>query len=217
MKKNKLFYLKIILLIHLVLSLASCVSAGSVVVESSPAEANVFLLDSKTGTSSLIGKTPLTFSKELAKDKDSDIFQLKLEKEGFESKHTSVASLGHETTFLNIQMSSVLSSNSELRKAFEVNRQLLNEASRLAMNKRFSEALLRIEKILETDPKNDDAFAAKGSLLYLMKDYSGAEQAWKASLQLNPANENVRSSLVDLNISTDAAQRKPAASSSENN
>lgn len=213
--KNKFF--KLIKYSLLSLIIQSCASVGHVVVESNPPDASVFLIDTKTGTTSLIGKTPLTFSKDLEKEKNSQMFQLKIEKEGFESKYTSVASLGHQTTFLNIKMSSVLSSNSELKKAFEINRQLLAEASRLATNKRFSEALMRVEKILETDSKNDEAYAAKGSLLYLMKDYEGAENAWNKSLELNPNSEIVRSSLVDLNISTDESKRRPAESKKENN
>jgi tetratricopeptide (TPR) repeat protein len=213
MKKNKLKLINILLLSFFV---QSCVSKGTVVVESNPQAANVFWIDRNTGTTSLLGQTPLTFSKNLAKDKNADIFELKFEKEGYESKLTSVASLGQETTFLNVQLSSTLSANSELRKSFELNRQLLAEATRLATNKRFSEALVRVEKILETDPKNDEALAAKGSLHYLMKDYENAELAWKKSLDLNPSNESVRSSIVDLKISIDSAQRLPAGSQPEN-
>jgi tetratricopeptide (TPR) repeat protein len=207
-----------ILKLFLSLALASCASTGSVIIESNPIDANVFWLDTKSGQSSLIGKTPLTFSKDLAKEKGSDVFQLKIEKEGFESKHTSVASFGHETTFLNIQLSSVHSANAELKKAFEVNRELLSEATRLASVKRFSEALSRVEKILQTDPKNDEAHAAKGSLLYLMKDYDGAETSWKKSLEINPANDIVRASIVDLHLTVEsAADRMPAINKQESN
>jgi Flp pilus assembly protein TadD len=84
------------------------------------------------------------------------------------------------------------------------------EANRLAAAKRFSEALVRVEKVLETDPKNDEAYAAKGSLMYLMKDYEGAQGAWRKALELNPSNDMVRASLVDLNLNMDAPNRSPA-------
>ena len=192
------------------LQLVACATSGTVVVRSNPPDANVFMFDSNTGQSSLLGKTPVTFSKELAEEKHSDIFQLRIEKEGYESKFTSVAAFSRETTYVDLQLSSSLAVNNDLKKAFELNRQLMQEANRLASSKRFSEALTRVEKVLETDPKNDDAQAAKGSLLYLMKDFEGAQNAWKKALENNPSNEMVRSSLIDLNLSLEGPKRSPA-------
>ncbi|NJL24587.1 MAG: tetratricopeptide repeat protein [Calothrix sp. SM1_5_4] len=137
------------------------------------------------------------------------MIQIRVEKEGFESKYASLSVLGRETTFMDLKLSSAQAASTEVRKAFELNRQLLQEANRLAAAKRFSEALARIERVIETDPKNDEAHAAKGSLMYLMKDFDGAQTAWKRALQLNPSNDLVRSSLVDLNLNTNAATRSP--------
>lgn len=191
------------------LSLA-CASRGTVVVRTNPSDAKVYIVDTKTGDNSLMGQTPLTFSKKLAEEKDSEVFQLRIEKDGFESKYASVAAFGKETTYVDVKLSSVLSANGDIRKAFETNRQLMSEATRLAAGKRFSEALARIEKVIETDPKNDEAHAAKGSLMYLMKDYNGAHSAWKKALEINPSNDSVRASLVDLNLSLNSQQRNPA-------
>ncbi len=189
-----------------------CATRGTVVVDSNPADTKVFWIDMKTGQSALLGQTPFTFKKDVIENNQSEVIQLKFEKEGFESKFTSVATFGQETTFLNIELQSLEKASTEIKKAFDANRQLLQDATRLAAEKRFSESLTRIEKILENDPNNDEALAAKGSLLFLMKDYGGAEQAWKRSLQLNPDNESVRSALIDLNLGKSASQRRPANS-----
>lgn len=188
-----------------------CATYGTVVVRSNPPEANVYMFDLKTGQNALLGKTPMTFSKKVAADKSADVIQLRIEKDGFESKYASVATLGKQTTYIDIRMSSAISANADLRKAFEVNRQLIMEANRLAASRRFSEALARVEKVLEVDPKNDEAHAAKGSLMYLMKDYEGAQVAWKKALELNPSNDAVRASLVDLNIGLDSPNRSPSS------
>ncbi len=193
------------------IGLSGCATTGTVVVRTNPPDANVYLFDTKTGSSSILGKSPLTFSKDLAAANGAEVFQIRVEKEGFETKYSSIAAFGKDTTYVDLKLSSPLSSNDEVRKAFEVNRQLMQEATRLAAGKRFSEALLRVEKVIETDPKNDEALAAKGSVLYLMKDYEGAQTAWKKSLEVNPSNESVRGSLVDLNINMDSKSRSPAS------
>jgi hypothetical protein len=190
--------------------LAGCASSGTVVVRTDPPDAKVFMVDIKSGQNSLLGSSPLTFKKNIDEAKGAEVLHLRLEKEGFESKFTSVATISDETTFLDVKLSTTLSANNEVRKAFEVNRQLMNEAARLAAGKRFSEALVRIEKVLEVDPKNDEAYAAKGSLMFLMKDYEGAQSAWRKSLEINPSNDVVRAALVDLNISMDTSKRVPA-------
>lgn len=192
--------------------MVGCTSFGTVVVRSNPPDANVFIFDSKTGQNSLMGKTPMTFSKSLATGKQADVFQLRFEKEGFESKFAAVSAFGRETTYVDVKLSSTQSANSDVRRAFEVNRQLMIEANRLAAAKRFSEALVRVEKVLETDPKNDEAHAARGSLMYLMKDFDGARVAWQRALEINPSNDMVRSSLVDLNLNLVSPKRSPANS-----
>ncbi len=195
-------------------SLISCATKSTVVVRSEPVNAKVFLVDSKSGQSALIGNTPLTFDRENYAKKDSDIIQMRIEKEGFEPKYSSVASFGGETTFVDVNLPSILEGKKEISEAFETSRVLLTEANRLVLSKRFPEALTRVEKILEVDPKNPEAYAAKGSILYLMKDYEGAHSSWSKALELNPAFESVRASLIDLN--TQFNIRKPSSTEGRN-
>jgi tetratricopeptide (TPR) repeat protein len=192
------------------LYLGSCASTGQVVVRTDPPDTSVFLVDTQSGQNALLGKTPFSFDREIAEKKGSDVIQLRFEKDGYEPKYSAVASFGQQTTFLDVKMNSISVANGELRKAFELSRTLMNEANRLVLSKRFSEAITRIEKILELDPKNSEAMAAKGSVLYLMKDLEGAKIAWTKALELNPSDEGVRSSLVDLNLQN-SMSRLPAS------
>lgn len=189
--------------------IVACATKSTVVVRSEPVNAKVYLVDAKSGQNALIGNTPLTFERELYAKKDSDILQIRLDKAGYESKYTAVASFGGEITFVDVDLPSILEGKKEVSEAFETSRVLLTEANRLVLSKRFPEALTRIEKILEVDPKNPEGHAAKGSVLYLMKDYEGAHGAWTKALELNPSFESVRSSLIDLN--TQFKIRKPSS------
>jgi lipoprotein NlpI len=193
------------------LMLTACSSLGTVVVRSNPPEANVFLFDSTTGQNSVLGKTPLTFSKNVGKATKSEVLQIRIEKDGFEAKQASIAAFGRQTTYVDIKLSSVLGANAELHRAFEVNRQLMLEANRLAASKRYADALTRVDKVLETDPKNDEAHAARGSILYLMKDFDSAQSAWRKALEINPGNDLVRASIVDLNLGLKDKNRSPAS------
>jgi tetratricopeptide (TPR) repeat protein len=195
-----------------VISVSGCTSTSSVVIRSEPASAKVFYLDSDTGQSALIGETPLSFDRaEHAKGKD--VIQLRVEKEGFQSAYSAVASFSNQTTFVDLKLASIQNAREDIQKAFEAARTLLGEANRLVLDQRFSEALARVEKVIELDPKNAEALAAKGSILFLMKDLEGARNSWTRSLELNPSQGSVREALLDLNVQMNA-NRAPASQSS---
>ena len=179
-------------------SLSSMFSGGAVVVRSQPPQASVYFIDSKTGQGALIGKTPLTFQRGDHAIAGNDLIQLRVEREGYEPRYAAVTAFGRETTYLDLVLSQPLVAKPDIREAFEQSRRLMEEANRLLLNKRFSEALMAVEKILALDPKNAEGHAAKGSVLYLMKDYDGAVSAWTRALELNPSFDSVRESLIQL-------------------
>jgi hypothetical protein len=187
-----------------------CASTGSVVVRSEPPAAKVFYVDLDSGQSALMGETPLTFERrEHAKGRD--VIQLRLEKEGFQSTYSAVASFAGETTFVDVKLPSIMSAKAEVQQAFDASRSLLVEANRLVLAQRYSEALARIEKVIELDPRSAEALAAKGSVLFLMRDFEGARQAWTSSLELNPSQASVREAMLELSIQLSGG-RMPASS-----
>ncbi len=192
--------------------LCGCSSTGAVVIRSEPPLAKVFYVDSDSGQSALIGETPLSFDRE-QHAKGKDVIQLRVEKEGFQSAYSAVASFSNQTTFVDLKLASVQNAKEDIQKAFEAARTLLGEANRLVMGQRFSEALARVEKVIELDPKNAEALAAKGSILFLMKDLEGARNSWTRSLELNPSQGSVREALLDLSVQMNT-NRAPASQSS---
>ncbi len=182
--------------------------AGAVVVRTTPPNATVYYLDQKTGQGALVGKTPLTFNRHDHATEGNELIQLRIEKEGFEPRYAAVTAFGSETTYLDLTLQQPLVAKGELREAFEQSRRLMDEVNRLLLSKRFTEGLIAVEKVLELDPKNADAHAAKGSVLYLMKDYDGANSSWIHALELNPGMDSVRESLIQM--SNERPSRSPA-------
>lgn len=185
------------------------VPTGQVVVRSQPGQASVYYLDPKSGQGALIGKTPLTFAREEHARESSELIQLRIEKEGYEPRYAAVTAFGRETTYLDLTLVQPFVAKGELREAFEQARRGMEETNRLLLAKRYSEALIAVEKVLQLDPKNAEAQAAKGSVLYLMKDYEGASSSWTRALELNPSFDSVRESLIQL--SNERPSRAPAA------
>jgi len=140
----------------------------------------------------------LSFERSTYAKAGKDVIQVRIEKEGFEPKYSAVASFGGETTFLDLKLNTIEVAKSEIRQSFELSRSMMVDANRLVVGKRFGEALTKVEKVIEIDPKNADAHAAKGSILFLMKDFEGASHF-----------ESVRSSLIDLNLRN--IERAPAS------
>lgn len=191
----------------------ACTTPGRVVVRSKPESASVYVLDKNSGQAALLGKTPMTFNRNDHSREGSDLIQLRIEKEGYEPRYAAVTSFGREATYLDVAMVQPLIAKGEIREAFEQSRRLMEEINRLLINKRFTEALIASEKILQLDPKNAEGHAVKGSVLYLMKDYDGANSAWTHALELNPSFDTVREGLIRL--SNERPSRAPAASGGE--
>ena len=64
-------------------------------------------------------------------------------------------------------------------------------------------------RIFQGDPRSAEALAARGSILYLMKDFDGARNSWSQSLELNPSQASVREALLDLSVQINGS-RLPA-------
>lgn len=190
------------------LAVVSCSSSGEVVVRSEPTDAQVYIVDPKTGQNALLGQTPVSFSKAERASKDSEVILLRIEKEGYQARSPSVSAFGGGTSFLDIKLMPAGVAKNEIRDSFEKARQHIVMMQRMVVANRYSDALVEVEKVIELDPKNIEAYAAKGSIHYLMKDIESARFAWSKALELNPNYESVRSSLMELNALE--AERKPS-------
>jgi tetratricopeptide (TPR) repeat protein len=160
----------------------------------------VYLVETRSGQAALIGSTPLSFSRDEKRSDGSEVIQLRVEKEGHRPRTPAVAAFGNGTTYLDVKLPPAGVADEEIRKSFDKLRAHLEAAQRLALANRYSEALAELEQATALDPKNAEAHAARGSVLYLMKDLEGARESWTKALEINPNMDNVRASLIDLNL-----------------
>lgn len=184
-------------------------SGGDVVIRSTPDRAQVFAIDFKTGNETLVGQTPLTFQKEKYSQEGSEVIQLRIEQEGYQSKAPSIATYSQGTVYLDVKLSPVSIAKKEIRDSFEKMRTHRISMNQLIMANRYADALGDAEAMIALDPQNAETFASKGSILFLMKDFTGAEQAWSKALELNPSYDSVRDSLIRLKL--DKGNRLPSS------
>jgi Flp pilus assembly protein TadD len=191
----------------LALALGACSSSGDVVVRSNPVGAKVYVLDFGTGKESLLGETPLQFQKSsIATDQQREVIQLRVEKSGFQDKSPSVASYAKGTVYLDVNLSPISVSQKEVRDSFERMRLMKSSLNQYVRIKRYTDALGIAQQMVELDPKNSEAHAAQGSVLYLMRDTDGAERSWRKALELDPNSESIRMSLLNLTLSKEQSK-----------
>lgn len=75
--------------------------------------------------------------------------------------------------------------------------ELLFEAQKLYYRGRYREGLRKVESSLHIQ-QTGLGYALKGSFLFVVEDFNGAEEAWERALEINPDLEDVRDALRRL-------------------
>jgi tetratricopeptide (TPR) repeat protein len=74
----------------------------------------------------------------------------------------------------------------------------LQESQRLFSLKRYTEALVQINKSIDAAPNLALAHAIKGSIYYMLQNMNQAKISWEKALELDPSMDNVRAILYRL-------------------
>ncbi len=74
----------------------------------------------------------------------------------------------------------------------------LQEAQRLFSLKRYTQALVEINKSIDAAPNLALAHAIKGSVYYMLQNMNQAKISWEKALELDPSMDNVRAILYRL-------------------
>ncbi|MDE3058763.1 MAG: hypothetical protein KGJ59_12490 [Bacteroidota bacterium] len=74
----------------------------------------------------------------------------------------------------------------------------LQEAQRLFSLKRYTEALVAINRSIDAAPNLALAHAIKGSVYYMLQNMNQAKISWEKALELDPSMDNVRAILYRL-------------------
>ena len=74
----------------------------------------------------------------------------------------------------------------------------INIANELFLNKKFEDAVLQYEKILQNDPQDLSALNNKGYTLSKLKRYDAAIECYNRSLRIKPDDKLVRINIISV-------------------
>jgi tetratricopeptide (TPR) repeat protein len=74
----------------------------------------------------------------------------------------------------------------------------LQEAQNLFSERRYLQALSEINKSVETAPNMALAYAVRGSIYYMLRQFPEAKLSWEKALELDPSMDNVRAILYRM-------------------
>lgn len=174
------------------LTLTAC--SSKLVVTSNPPDVNLFARLPGSEEKKPLGKTPYEISQtdlqSLLKVSASSAQYVELiaEKEGMKTETLSVplARLGHLSSEVYIKMRTGV----EEAKLISTLLQFLFNAQRFANAKQFERALAEIDKALAIEPEFVNAITMKGSIFFLLSNYSESLKSYEQALKLDPKNED---------------------------
>lgn len=199
------------------LCLAGCASV--LAVKSEPLQADVFVLDSKTGDRKSLGKTPiempmLTFREVAGANINSgQYFTLLVEKQGFVSERLQIPAsrFGTLVTALNVKLKQGNSAKEE-RAAREVLDHLFL-AQKFAVSRQYERAQIELDRILADFPGFPRALSMRASIYYMQKNYTESLKWYEEALKVDPQMEDaILMSAKIRGVPIDPA-RAPASSS----
>lgn len=74
----------------------------------------------------------------------------------------------------------------------------LQEAQKLFSERRYAQALAEINKSVDSAPNMALAYAVRGSIYYMLRQYPDAKSSWEKALELDPSMDNVRAILYRM-------------------
>ena len=170
--------------LSIILLLSGCASTYQI--HSTPEGALVSYQDSTTGRETYLGSTPLSYSKSsLPSDR---AFLLNFKKDGFLPATAPVAPTDESNTILTVNLKPNEHGPSEINKEWNDAVLRLFNAQNLIYRKRFHEALIELDKLIQAKPDLVEAHVMKGTSYYLLNEMGSALAAWRTALKLDPEN-----------------------------
>ena len=74
----------------------------------------------------------------------------------------------------------------------------LQQAQKLFSERRYAQALTEINKSVEAAPNMALAYAVRGSVYFMLRQYPDAKLSWEKALELDPSMDNVRAILYRM-------------------
>lgn len=207
-------YFKYISLPLIILFLASC-GGAKFTVKSDPPQADVFIVDVKSGEKKNIGKTPLELPADDVKKTvqnapaPGEFYTVVIEKTGFETQSLSVPA-GQFTTVLTAL--DVKLKEGPTKKELTVAKEILDHlflAQKLAMAGQFERAHIELDKIITPYPDFTKALTMRASIYYVQKNYAESLKWYEEALKVDPANDDAVKMIAKIKAGPKNANATP--------
>lgn len=171
----------------LAMGLISCAS-GTIVLESVPSRADVFITPAGGDQTQSLGQTPLTVkANDLAQiNGRAGPYLLTFKKERFNESKAVITDIPPSDINFRVELAPV----SGLEDQDYVNEMLdvVFDAQRLALAGRFDEALQQLKRVQQEVPQLAASYEMEGGIYFLQKRYTDALDAYRTAAKYNPKN-----------------------------
>lgn len=198
---------------------ASC--SAKFTVKSDPPEAEVFILDVKSGEKKSLGKTPLDIPAEDVKKsvqnapQAGEFYTVTIEKTGFETQSLSVPA-GQFTTVLTAL--DVKLKEGPTKKELSIAKEILDHlflAQKFALAGQFERSQIELDKIITPYPDFTRALTMRASIYYVQKNYPESLKWYEEALKKDPTLEDAIKMIAKIKAGPKAGDNANRSISSE--
>lgn len=212
-------YSKYIGLTVLLMFVASC--SAKFTVKSDPPDAEVFVLDVKSGEKKSLGKTPLELPADDVKKAvpnapaAGEFYTVVIQKMGFETQSLSVPA-GQFTTVLTAL--DVKLKEGPTKKELSIAKEILDHlflAQKFAVSGQFERAHIELDKIITPYPDFTRALSMRASIYYVQKNYSESLKWYEEALKKDPTLDDAVKMIAKIKAGPKNSETPQRAISSE--
>jgi hypothetical protein len=182
---------RILILLMMSFWLSSC--SSKFIVRSDPPQADVSIIDSRSGEKKVIGKTPLEMSM-------SDLAYVATDPAGFMTVEVATKGFITEKFFLPKSKFGTLVSELEVKmkpgddpKQFQMAKQVLDSlflSQKYANSGQYPRALEEVDRVLDVFPEFARGLSLKASILFLMKKFDESTDFYQRAIKIDPQQED---------------------------
>lgn len=179
--------MKKISFIIFILSLSTCY-AGQLVIDSNPADCEVFTIDKDTGKKNAVGRTPYKSDMDLIKTNvgNNGVLQVEVHKPGFEPYNIAIPIVGNNDIKINANLE--VEKDIKLTQDFDLLVSDLFDVLRMIRLKDYGNGLKKLEMLEKKFPHYSIVYEMKGTILYLQKNFKQALNFYRKAFGINPKN-----------------------------
>lgn len=195
-------YLTGLTLVTLLMMAINGCASGTLVLETNPNKAKVFL-SQVGGVPQLLGETPLTLKAEELKNNVSITGPVLLEfrKDGFSSSRVYLTDILTSDIVVNQNLDAQNDGFSSLEQQDFLNDLIdrLFESQRLARVNRYDDALDKLKQLEKQSPSLSAVYELEGSIYFIKRDYKKSLDSFRLAVKTNPKRTDFLRMIARIN------------------